>query len=213
MPDIITIPWQLERDAPPFEGNDIKSPEGLYRNIYNTHTKSGDKIFDPFVGLGTSMFVAEEMNRTPYGIEAEEEKFEWVAGQIENWTHIINDDAFNMHKYNLPKMDLITTCPPFMEAHTKWNPLYGGDTQYDGYNKYLKRMGAIFKKCHPLMKKNTPLIIQLDNVHNGRKFTPLISDITHVLKKDFIQINQVTVLWKNPKPDYPHSQYLVFKKQ
>ena len=123
---LITLPWKLERTAPPFEGNDIKTPEGLYRHIYKSFTKKGDKIFDPFIGLGTTMFVAEEMGRIPFGIEAETQKFEWVAGQLENWMHIINDDSFKSDKYTLPKMDLIITSPPFMEAHTKWNPLYGG---------------------------------------------------------------------------------------
>ena len=209
----ITIPWKLEQSAPPFEGNDIKSPEGLYRYIYEKHTKTGDKIFDPFVGLGTSMFVAEEMKRIPFGVEAEERKFEWVAGQLENWTHIINDDAYNMSKYDFPKMDLITTCPPFMEAHTKWNPLYGGDPKHNGYDKYLKRMRAVFRKILPLMKRNTPLVIQLDNIHGQKHFTPLIHDIAHALSKDFKQIDETIIKWGNPQLDYPYTTLLTFKKK
>jgi len=213
MSDLVSLPWVLERDAPLFEGNDIKSPEGFYRHIYNQYTKRGDKIFDPFAGMGTSLFVAEEMERTYYGFEAEEEKYEWVAGQLEHWTHLIGDDAARIDKYKLPKMDLIITSPPFMEAHTKWNPLYGGDPKFAGYEKYLKRMAFIFSKCLPLMKKKTQLIIQLDNIKNGKKFTPLISDIAYALKKNFIQTDQVTVLWKKAKPDYTHTQYLAFKKR
>jgi DNA modification methylase len=213
MTKLIHLPWKLEQNSPPFEGNDIKSSESLFRYIYKKYTKTGDKIFDPFVGLGTSMFIAEEMNRIPFGIEAEEQKFEWVAGQLENWTHMIHDDAFHMPKYNLPKMDLIMACPPFMEAHTKWNPLYGGDPKYAGYNKYLKRMSAIFKKTLPLMKRNTPLIIQLDNIHGKKHFTPLIHDIAGTISKDFKQIGETLVKWDNPKPDYPFTTLLVFKKR
>ena len=208
----ITLPWKLERTAPPFEGNDIKSPEALYRYIYKNYTKKRDKIFDPFTGLGTSMFVAEEMERIPFGIEAEEQKFEWTAGQLENWTHIINDDAFNISKYDLPKMDLIITCPPFMEAYTKWNPLYSGDPKYDGYDKYLKRMGIIFKKIMPLMKRKTPLIIQIDNIHSKKGFTPLIHDLVNTLSKNFIQIGETQVQWDNPKLDYPFTTLVIFKK-
>jgi DNA modification methylase len=210
---LINIPWELERAAPPFEGNDIKSPEGLFRYIFKKHTKKGDKIFDPFVGLGTSMFVAEEMGRIPFGIEAEEDKFEWTAGQLENWMHMICDDAYNAPKYDLPKMDLIMTCPPYMEGHTKWNPLYGGDPKHAGYDKYLKRMGAIFRKTLPLMKKNTPLIIQLDNINGEKHFTPLIHDIVNVLSKDFIQTGETHVKWGNPKPDYSYTTLLIFKKK
>ena len=210
---LINLPWKLEHDAPFFEGNDIKSPESLFRYIYKKYTKAGDKIFDPFVGLGTSMFIAEEMGRTPFGIEAETQKFEWVAGQLENWTHMIHDDAFNIPKYDLPKMDLIMTCPPFMEARTKWNPLYGGNPKHAGYNKYLKRMGAIFKKTIPLIKRNTPLIIQLDNIHGKKHFTPIIHDIAHTISKDFKQVDETVVKWDNPKPNYPFTTLLIFKKR
>ncbi len=213
MPSLQTLPWKLERDAPPFEGNDIKFPESLVRHIIKTHTKKNDKIFDPFAGMGTTLFVAEEMGRNYFGIEAEEQKHQWVAGQLEHWMHHINDDAARMDKYNLPKMDLILTSPPYMPNHHKYNPLYGGDPKYAGYDKYLRRMAFIFKKCTPLMKKNTPLILQLDNIKSNKNFTPLISDIASSLSKDFILIDQVTILWKNPKPDYPFTQYLVFKKR
>lgn len=209
---LITLPWKLERNPPPFEGNDIKSPESLYRYIYETYTKKGDKVFDPFAGLGTSLFVAEEMDRIPFGIETDVQKFEWVAGQLENWTHIVHDDAFNTHKYDLPKMDLITTCPPYMEGHTKWNPLYGGDPKYDGYDKYQKRIGTIFKKCAPLMKRSTKIVIQLDNICGKKHFTPLIHDVAKTLSKDFKQIDETIVKWKNPKPDYPFTTLLIFKK-
>lgn len=210
---LITLPWKLERDPPPFEGNDIKSPESLYRYIYETYTKKGDKVFDPFAGLGTSLFVAEEMARIPFGIEADAQKYEWVAGQLENWTHMMCDDTFNVHKYDLPKMDLILTCPPYMEAHTKWNPLYGGDTKHNGYDKYLKRLTAIFKKLKPLMKPSTKLIVELNNINGKKHFTPLIHDVANVLSKHFKQIGETAIQWQSPKPDYPFTTLLIFKKR
>lgn len=158
------------------------------------------------------MFVAEEMGRIPFGIEAEQEKYEWVAGQMENWMHLINDDAANIAKYDLPKMDLIVTCPPYMACQQKWNPLYGGDPSKSGYDKYLKRMSFIFSKLSTIMKKNAKLVLQADNFHHGKIFTPLAHDLATCLKKDFIQINETLVLWDNPKPDYPYTQYMVFKK-
>ncbi len=210
---ITTLSWKLERDAPPFEGNDIKSPEGLYRYIYKKYTKKGNKIFDPFVGLGTTMFVAEEMNRIPFGIEATEQKFEWVAGQLENWTHMICDDTHNVSKYDLPKMDLIITCPPFMEAHTKWNPICGGDPKHNGYDKYLKRLEAIFKKLSVILKKNGMLIIEVMNINKDGKFTPLTHDIAKLLQKHYKQVDEETILWKNPKENTPFTTLLIFKKK
>lgn len=215
--NFITLPYQLEQNAPPFEGNDIKSPESLFRHVIKKYTKRGDKIFDPFAGLGTSLFVAEELNRIPFGIEAEEQKHQWVAGQLENWTHLVNDDAANLSKYDFPKMDLIVTSPPYMLRDHTWNPLFGGDPKQAGYDKYLKRMGVIFKRVAPIMKKNTPLIIQVDNVTRGKIFTPLVRDIAHAINKNFMQTGETCVQWEEikgeAKPIDAHTQFLIFKKR
>ena len=213
MEPYIELTYALERDAPPFEGNDIKSPESLSRYVLETYSKKGSKVFDPFFGLGTNMFIAEERGRTPFGCEVDQDRYEWTAGQLENWTHMICDDAGRVGKYGLPKMDLITTCPPFMEARDKWNPLYGGDPKYDGYDKYLKRMKFIFSKMPALMKKTTPLIIQLNNINGKKGFTPLIHDMAYALQKDFIQTGETIVKWKNPIKDYPFTTLLAFKKR
>lgn len=210
---IINLEWKFERDPPPFEGNDLKSPECLYRHILQKYTKAGDKVFDPFVGLGTTMFVSEELKRIPYGIEADPQKFEWVAGQLENWMNVANDDSFNIDQYNLPKMDLMLTCPPFMERHTKWNPLYNGDPRHHGYDKYLKRMGGIFKKLAENLKQTGRLIIEVENINKNRKFTPLTHDIAQCLSKDYLQIGEEFVVWDKPKSYTPHTSLLIFKKR
>lgn len=209
----ITLPWKFEREAPRFESNAIKSPESLARYVLKNHTKKGNVIFDPFTGLGTNMFIAEEMGRIPFGIEAEEQKQQWVAGQLKNWTHLIHDDAANLEKYNFPKIDLVVTSPPYMERHTKYNPLYAGNPKFAGYDKYLKRMEFIFSKLGNIMKKNAPLIVQLDNIQNGKNFTPLIHDIANTINKNFIQTGETIIKWDNPKPDYPFTTLLYFKKK
>jgi len=177
---LIKLPWKLEREAPHFEVNDIKFPESFAQHILKKYTKAGSKVFDPFAGLGTTLFVAEEMKRIPFGIEAEERKHAWVAGQLENWTHLIHDDAANIAKYNFPKMDLVLTSPPYMPKHHKWNPLFGGNPKHAGYDKYLKRMSLIFSRMKKIMKKNTPLILQLDNIHHGKKIQKLITPIRNI---------------------------------
>ena len=100
-----------------------------------------------------------------------------------------------------------------MPRHHKWNPLYSGDPQYAGYDKYLKRMAFIFSKVATLMKKNTPFIVQADNLQHGRVFTPLIHDLTNCLNKNFIQTGETVVQWETPKADYPHTTLLYFKKR
>jgi len=210
---MITLDYKLERDPPPFEGNDIKSPESLARHFITHYTKKGGKVFDPFTGLGTTLFTAEALERIPYGMDADGEKYEWVAAQLENWMQLINDDAAKSCEYGFPKMDLIFTAPPFMGKNHKWNPLYNGAPSKAGYDKYLKRMGAIFKNMLPLFKANTALIVQLDNIKQGSVFTPLIHDIAQVLKPHYNQIDETIVRWNNPPNDYTHTTCLIYKKK
>jgi len=213
MTQYIELPWLLERDSPPFTGNEIKFPESLVRHLLKKHTKKGGNVFDPFAGLGTTLFVAEEIGRIPFGIEANEQQQQWIAGQLENWTHLVCDDAANLQKYNFPKMDLILTSPPYMPRHHKWNPLYGGDPKHAGYDKYLRRLKFIFSKLPAIMKKSTPLIVQVDNIKSKRGFTPLIHDIAHVLQRDFIQTDETIVRWNNAPKDYPFTTLLAFRKK
>ncbi|MEM6810834.1 MAG: DNA methyltransferase [Pseudomonadota bacterium] len=209
----INLLWELEREPPPFEGNDIKFPESLARHIIKTYTKKGDKVLDPFTGLGTTLFVAEELNRTPFGFETDTDKHQWVAGQLEHWTHHIHDDAYNVPNYHLPKIDLLLTSPPYMPRHHKFNPLYNGDPQKAGYDCYLKRLAQIFKRIRPILKKNTPVILHLDNLKHGTKFTPLVHDVAGALSKDYCLCDEIKIIWDNPKLDYLTTQYLVFKKR
>lgn len=208
---LIKIPFKMERPSPPFEGDDIRYPEELVRHFLKKHTKRGDKIFDPFTGLGTTLFVAEELNRNPFGIEADLKRYEWVAGQLTHWQQLAYGDAAKMAGYDLPKMDACMTSPPFMAKHQKWNPLFAGNPKHAGYETYLKYMGRIFKALKGVMKKGAPVIVQVDNLHHGRVYTPLVHDFISVITPSFALEDEVTVLWQNGRKDYPQTNCLIFK--
>lgn len=209
-PSFISLPYLLERDPPPFEGNDIKYPEGLVRYFLTRYTKKGAKVFDPFAGLGTTLFVAEEMDRVPYGVEADPLKHEWVAGQMDNWTHFRCGDSISASRYGFPKMDFCMTSPPFMARTHRWNPLYNGDPCKAGYDLYLKRMRAIFGGLVVVMKKGAYLVVQVDNIP-GRVFTPLVRDLGMAISESFRQDGEVIAVWENGRPGYPHTHCLIFR--
>ena len=211
VPPFISVPFKLERDAPPFEDNAIKYPESLVRYFLKAFTKPGDKVLDPFAGLGTTLFVAEDMKRIPYGIESERQKYEWTAGQLEHWQNIIHGDAANIAKFHLPKMDFCMTSPPYMPRHHKWNPLFSGNPAKAGYDVYLRRMKHIFKQIETVMKKGAHIVVQADNLR-GPVYTPLVRDLSLAIEPSFRLDNEITVKWDNPKPDYPNTQCLIFKK-
>ena len=207
----ICLPYKLERTAPKFETNAIKYPEALVRHFLQLYTKRGAKVFDPFAGLGTTLFVAEELGRVPFGMEADRQRHEWVAGQLQNWLNLRQGDAGRMDKIGFPQFDFCMTSPPFMRVSDKWNPLFAGDPVKAGYPAYLRRMGQIFGKLAPLMKRNATLVVQADNLP-GKVFTPLVRDLGVAIAKSFVPTGEVIVAYDKAPKDYPYTNCLLFKR-
>lgn len=211
-PVSVTLPYIFERPTPPFEGNDIRYPESLVRYFMQAYSKKGARVFDPFAGLGTTLFVAEELGRKPFGMEADANRHAWAAGQLENWASLMHGDAAKINRYDFPKMDFCMTSPPFMPKTHKWNPLFAGNPKHAGYDKYLKQMGCIFALTAALMKPNAVVAVQADNLA-GRIYTPLVADLQAVIAQHLTPVGETIVQWQKPKPDYPHTHVLLFAKK
>ena len=59
-------------------------PEGLPEWFMKLYTKEGDTVLDPFMGSGTTNFVAKRMKRNSIGIEIAPKYYEMVRRQIES---------------------------------------------------------------------------------------------------------------------------------
>ncbi len=212
-PDLIELPFTIETPAPKGHDNSDQYPESLVRYFLKHFTKKKDKVFDPFMGFGTTACVAEDMGRIPYGIEADGDRYEWAAGQLEHWNNIRHGDSADADSYGFPKMDFCITSPPYMPCHHKWNPLYGGDPQHAGYETYLARMSFIFERVALIMKKNAMLVVQADNLQaKNRPYTPLVRDISTAVSKSFKPEAEIIVRWSPAKQGYTHTHCLLFKK-
>ncbi len=61
-----------------------QKPEKLYAKIILASSKAGAKIFDPFMGSGTSAVVAKKLNRHYCGVEINKEYCLWAAKRLNN---------------------------------------------------------------------------------------------------------------------------------
>lgn len=216
MKTIIHLPFLTEAEAPPSDSGEDRLPESLVRWALEHYTKAGDKVLDPFFGLGSAITQAANMDRIPYGIEADQERFEWVAGQSEHWMNLACIDAYDIAQAGFPKMDACLTSPPFMAKTHKWNPLYGGDPNFAGYERYIERIAEIFAQMATRMKRGAPVMVHVDNI-DGRIFTPLVRDMGAALAQSFTQIGESVIIWDTAQQDHPVmeeavSRLLIFKK-
>ena len=210
MNSFLTLSGKRERDPPPFESNAIKYPESLVRHFLREFTTRGQNVFDPFAGLGTTLFVAEEMGRIPYGIEADGRRHEWVAGQLNHWTHLVHGDAGRLTRFGLPRMDFSMASPPFMARTHRWNPLYAGDPARAGYACYLRRLGFIYKQVAGLMKRNAMVVIHVDNIR-GKSFTPLVRDISLAVSPTLKPVDEIVIAWDGATGADRHTHCLIFR--
>ncbi|MBF1546087.1 MAG: site-specific DNA-methyltransferase [Prevotella salivae] len=81
--DDISIPfWSMPENT----DHPTQKPEKLYAKLILASTKPGDKVFDPFLGSGTSAVVAYKLNRNYVGIELNHDYCLWAAKRLMNAT-------------------------------------------------------------------------------------------------------------------------------
>ena len=81
--DDISIPfWSMPENT----DHPTQKPEKLYAKLILASTKPGDKVFDPFLGSGTSAVVAYKLNRNYVGIELNRNYCLWAAKRLMNAT-------------------------------------------------------------------------------------------------------------------------------
>lgn len=79
--DDISIPfWSMPENT----DHPTQKPEKLFAKLILASSRQGDKIFDPFLGSGTSAVVAQKLGRQFCGIDINQEYCLWAAKRLLN---------------------------------------------------------------------------------------------------------------------------------
>jgi DNA modification methylase len=192
----------------------------LVRHFLDEFTKKGDKIIDPFAGLGTTLIVSEELGRIPYGIEMDKNRAGYIKSQIKNKEHLINRDSRKLNTYKLPRFDFCFTSPPYTYK-TDEDDAFSGYTKKGNYNQYLKDIHSIFSQLKQVMKKNAYVVIEVSN-HRDKDVTVLAWDIAREVSNIFHFEGETVIGWGGDDDNglgtygyggYDHSYCLVFRNR
>ena len=74
--DLPTLPENFNSDG--------RFAPQLVQKLIERYSKEGDSIFDPFLGYGTTVYIAEILNRVGYGIELDRERFNYSVSICKN---------------------------------------------------------------------------------------------------------------------------------
>ena len=222
MKSYIILPFVKKRPIPEkFREDDNRSIESLVEYFIHHYSNQGDTIFDPFAGLGTTLLAAEDMGRIPFGIEADEERFQYIQSQITCKENIILGDSRRLDEMNVPEVDFVYTSPIFMGCDETKNPL-SGFKDLGTYQVYLDELQNIFSKIRSLLKPDARVVIDVYNLEarGSRPMTLLAWDMARSISKVLKFEREIVVCWQEQenqgdspqKCGYDHSYCLVFVK-
>jgi DNA modification methylase len=198
-------------------------PISLSQRVISLFTHEGELVLDPFIGSGTTLLAAQDLNRNAVGFDLHEDYIKLsmeriMQENIFNHSHqiAIQDDALNISDYLEPEtVSLIWTSPPYANllnrkrknksrrGDQRKNEQYLKVEQYSqnprdlgtmDIEKYAEAMGDIFEKLLPLLKVKGHCVINVPDMWwENKRITIHVSLIEELRKRGYELRN--TIIW------------------
>jgi DNA modification methylase len=167
-------------------------PVSLCKQVIGLFTHEGELVVDPFVGSGTTLLAAKDLNRNAAGFDLQEKYIELSASRLSEGSGLfdsaqhaaIQDDARNIPAYFEPgTVSLIWTSPPYANLlnrkrtnksrRDRKNDQLGKVEQYSqdardlgtqSVADYTKTMGDIFENLLPILKPKGHCVINVPDM-------------------------------------------------
>lgn len=218
--------WQFN-----YSGRDIRDknmhpatfPLALARQVISLFTHAGELVLDPFVGSGTTLVAAQDLNRNALGFDLQPK---YVAlcrkrlgpGRMTTTAQqkVFLDDAQNVPKYVAKEtVALIWTSPPYANllnrqrqnksrrGAARKNQQLGKVEQYSQnyrdlgtmpLDRYTKQIGEIFEKLLPLLRPKAHCVINVPDMWwENERVTIHVSLIEELRRRGYELRN--TIIW------------------
>lgn len=180
-----------------------KYPESLVEEFIDFFTKKNGWVLDPFLGTGSTLIAAGNLNRNAVGIELNSDYFQIAKERIEKEKFkkkVIplngnSNDLKELIKKNISpkrKFDFVITSPPYwnqLERNSirqKQRDKKGLDTKYSNskedignlkdYKDFIEAQAKIFDQAYDVTKTNGYLTVITNNIYYKSKLFPLAYD-------------------------------------
>ncbi|MCH9055096.1 hypothetical protein L5220_04075 [Synechococcus sp. PCC 6716] len=216
--------WQFN-----YEGRDIRDknlhpatfPIVLAKRVISLFSHEGELVLDPFVGSGTTLVAAQDLNRNAVGFDLNATYIQLcqerlAANNLFNQAQqlALQDDARNIPNYFEPEMiSLIWTSPPYANLlnrrrtnksrRNRRNEQFGKIEQYSQDTRdlgtmplaeYTTAMGDIFESLLPLLKPKAHCVINVPDMWwEDQRITIHVALIEELRKRGYELRN--TIIW------------------
>lgn len=196
-------------------------PLSLAKRVIEQFSHQGELVLDPFVGSGTTLLAAQDLNRNALGFDLLTKYVDLSHSRL-NHNNIFNtsrqiaiqDDARNIANYlEKESISLILTSPPYSNLlnrkrknksrRNRNNEQLGKIEQYSqderdlgtyDLEKYTVEMGNIFEGLLPLLKVKGHCIINVPDMWwENQRITIHISIVQELRKRGYELRN--TIIW------------------
>lgn len=218
--------WQFT-----YNGKDIRDkklhpavfPVNLAKKVIELFSHQGELVLDPFVGSGTTLIAAQELDRNCVGFDLNEKYVELSEQRLtsENLFNkskqiAVQDDARNISKYfNEETVKLIFTSPPYANllnrkrknksrrGELRKNEQYGQVEQYSqnpndlgtlDLEAYAKAMGDIFEGLLPLLKEKAHCVINVPDMWWENKRITIHVSLVNELRERGYELRNI-IIW------------------
>ena len=213
-----------------YEGRDIRDkkihpatfPISLAKRIIELFSHEGELILDPFVGSGTTLITARDLNRNSVGFDLHKKYIKICEERLASETSLFNesnqmaiqDDARNIRDYFKEEtIKLIWTSPPYANLlnrrrtnksrRNRNNDQFGEIEQYSQDARdlgtmeiieYTNVMGDIFKKLLPLLKKKGHCVINVPDMWWENERITIHVALIEELRKQGYELRNI-IIW------------------
>jgi len=221
METYLSLDYAHDDELPPGHANEVRTPPALVERFLREHTEPGDAVLDPFAGYGTTLTVAEGLDRVPYGVEYDRERVAYVREQLAEPGNVRHGDALELEPSWFPACDCAFTSPPFMERTDHRNPFenYAGESSYDDY---LDDVETAFGNLEAVLTPGGTVVVDVANMKHEGRVTTLAWDVADRVSATFDFDGEVVITWEESEPNdrngafgygYDHSYCLVFTNE
>lgn len=212
-----------------YENRDIRDknvhpatfPIALAKRVISLFTHEGELVLDPFVGSGTTLVAARDLNRNAIGFDLQDKYIDLcierlASNNLFNHTQqlAIQDDARNIPAYLSPEtVSLIWTSPPYANLlnrkrlnksrRDRRTEQFGRIEQYSQdprdlgtmpLEEYTKAMGDIFETLLPLLRPQAHCVINVPDMWwENQRITIHVALIEELRKRGYELRN--VIIW------------------
>lgn len=216
----LSLEYAHREELPEGHTNEVRTPDALVARLLEAFTEPGDRVIDIFAGYGTTLAVAERLDRVPFGLEYEADRVAHIEDRISTPAHVRHGSVLKLQPSWFPACACCFTSPPFMTRAMDENPFenYAGQSTYE---EYLADIETAFARLDAVLAPGGRVIVDVVNMKHEGEVTPLAWDIADRVSNVFNFDGEIVVTWEGESPidrkgrfgyGYDHTYCHVFTK-